>query len=79
MNDSSLRCTACRAGLPVASAAFGKAAGAALFSLLGLRVTRDPVQRALMALLGLWIGHVADVVVTRLSRPICAACALQRR
>jgi len=72
--DETAKCSVCRAVMPAARSALGKALGTAVFGTLGLKKSKDPVEQFVMFLMGLGLGHVADMLVSELSRPICGAC-----
>lgn len=72
--DETTTCTVCNAVVPAARSALGKALGTAVFGTIGLTKSSDPIDRFVMFLVGLGLGHVADMVVTELLRPICTGC-----
>lgn len=72
--DETTRCAICDAVMPAARSALGKALGTAVFGTIGLKKSSDPIEQFAMFLVGLGLGHVADVMVAELSRPICGTC-----
>jgi hypothetical protein len=68
------KCSLCNAVMPVAGNVLGKALGTAIFGGLGIKKSETAVGQFAMLLLGFGLGHVADMLVHELSRPICGAC-----
>jgi hypothetical protein len=72
--NKTTKCRLCAAVMPAARSALGTALGTAVFGTLGLKKSSDPVEQLVMFLVGLGLGHAADILVAEISRPICGSC-----
>ena len=68
------KCTMCGVGFPIARAALGKLVTPVVLNALDLRDEKTPLDRIIVTLVGLGVGHVVDKILAEALGPLCASC-----